>query len=347
MLKYDKGMVRILAIYGIRDDMYVRVAKNTPQGMVLEFEACVDFLSILPNNGELRITKLFLPFIVMSKEEGIGVRINPGSVDLIFNAICEPGRCKHAMEAFLSLLKEAPGVPVINHPELLDRTYRDTAYQLLTGIDGLYVPKTIRIKPKNTKQIIVKALEENIFPFIFRQAHQQTNVDAELILSKDDIYKLEKYSFIEQEYYLTEFVDYRSEDGLYRKYRVIVIDGRMYPRHMIVSDTWNIHAKDRNRLMNAQTIYRDEEKTWLKTFSEDKYPQIREIINRLGLDYFAIDFGHLKDGRIVLFEASPCFKYRTTDIDKIEPIYSYHKDYILAIERAILEMIRKRAKRLS
>lgn len=336
-------MINLLAIYGIRDDLYVRVVKNSANGFGLEFEVNVDFLNLVPQSSEIRITNLFLPFIARSKEEAVGLKINFNTVNLIFNAICDPGMCKKAVEVAINLLKDNPGVPVINHPEKLYRVQRDEMYRILHGVDSLYVPKTVKIQPESFKSIVNFVKEEKIFPFIFREVGRHTNTKAELIREERDLHKLEKYPFLGQEYYLTEFVDYRSGDGLYRKYRVVVIDGIMYPRHMIVSDSWNIHAGEREKLMDREEIYREEEKKWLENFSEERVLPIKKIFEKLELEYFAVDFGYLNDGSMVLFEASPCFRYRTTAIDKIKPQYAYHRDYILAIENAILDMIRKKS----
>ena len=54
----------------------------------------------------------------------------------------------------------------------------------------------------------------------------------------DDVFALGKY-LIEQkgeEFFLARYVDYASEDGLFRKYRVVVADGKPYACHMAIAD---------------------------------------------------------------------------------------------------------------
>ena len=40
---------------------------------------------------------------------------------------------------------------------------------------------------------------------------------------------------------LIAFVDARSGDGYARKYRVLFIDGRLYPVHLAISAEWKVH----------------------------------------------------------------------------------------------------------
>src|ERR1700680_2238229 len=44
----------------------------------------------------------------------------------------------------------------------------------------------------------------------------------------------------EQEFFVARFVDYASADGLFRKYRIVFVDGRPYACHMAIADRWDI-----------------------------------------------------------------------------------------------------------
>ncbi len=45
----------------------------------------------------------------------------------------------------------------------------------------------------------------------------------------------------EDEFFISRFVDYSNEeDGLFRKYRIVVIDGKPFACHMAIADQWNI-----------------------------------------------------------------------------------------------------------
>ena len=40
---------------------------------------------------------------------------------------------------------------------------------------------------------------------------------------------------------VTQFVDFRSSDGWHRKYRVVFVDGAMFPYHLAISRHWLVH----------------------------------------------------------------------------------------------------------
>src|SRR5439155_1080338 len=86
-------------------------------------------------------------------------------------------------------------------------------------------------------------------PFLFRQVGSHGGQDLALVGDRDDLDRLEQFALDGRDFYVTEFVDFRSPDGLYRKYRVLVIDGVPYAKHMIASDSWNIHAEDRTSVV--------------------------------------------------------------------------------------------------
>ena len=44
----------------------------------------------------------------------------------------------------------------------------------------------------------------------------------------------------EAEFFVSRFVDYASDDGLFRKYRIVFVDGKPYACHMAIADRWDI-----------------------------------------------------------------------------------------------------------
>ncbi len=41
--------------------------------------------------------------------------------------------------------------------------------------------------------------------------------------------------------YLIEYVDYRSDDGYFRKYRFIFVGDQILPYHLAIGDGWKLH----------------------------------------------------------------------------------------------------------
>ena len=109
----------------------------------------------------------------------------------------------------------------------------------------------------------------------------------------------------EQDFSIAPFIDYRSDDGLYRKYRIALIGGRAYACHMAVSAHWMIHYL--NAEMRERAERRAEEARFFAEFDENfvvRHEKALSTINeRFGLDYIPFDCGETPDGRLLVFEA--------------------------------------------
>src|SRR5262249_5520252 len=71
----------------------------------------------------------------------------------------------------------------------------------------------------------------------------------------------------EDEFYLAPFVDYRGPDGLFRKYRIALIDRKPYAVHMAISRHWMIHYLNADMTGNAEN--RAEEARFMASFDDD------------------------------------------------------------------------------
>ncbi len=164
----------------------------------------------------------------------------------ILNLITDPDQNPKTLENLKKLLRDYSG-PVINRPEAVMRSTRDQVAKLLAGTPGLLVPKTIRLfraKPDIAANAIERAGMQ--FPLIVRKAGTHTGRIVGLF---DTMEELRAALTEPGEHIVTEFVDFRSEDGIYRKYRAFFIGGELIFRHMLASDEWSVHAKDRMRFM--------------------------------------------------------------------------------------------------
>ena len=111
----------------------------------------------------------------------------------------------------------------------------------------------------------------------------------------------------------TEFVDFQNDDGLYRKYRVYFVGQQMIYRHKIISDNWNVHGKDRERVMADRPDLLEEESSLFATPDGAFSPEVKQALlgirERIDLDFFGIDFGIAPDGRVLLFEANATMSF--------------------------------------
>lgn len=228
--------------------------------------------------------------------------------DVIFNEISDPDTHTNALKRCIFLLDKLQK-PVINKPKAILLTRRDTNYLRLKDVDGIIMPKTVQIQPKKPKDVALAVEEAGMdYPVIFREAGLHGGRSAVRIDSADDIKSaMHAYALDGRPYYLTAFHDFRSPDDLYRKYRIVVVNGEPVLRHLIISDSWLIHSASRQFMDDKPALQEEEEKT-LADFNvngqiDDRLKTlIGEIDRIMELDYYGIDCNISKSGELTVFE---------------------------------------------
>ncbi len=254
----------------------------------------------------------------------------------ILNIITDPDQNPRTLDNLRKLLRGYRG-RVINRPEAVLRSGRHQVAKLLAGIPDLIVPKAIRLraaKPEIGAQAVARAGLE--FPAILRKVGTHTGKIVGIMQNLDE---LRSGLTAESEHFATEFVDFRSPDGLYRKYRVYFFGPRIVLRHMFVSDDWNVHVSARERFMRHRPDLLEEEAKLFASQGDAFAPALlhvfREVRGRIPLDYFGLDFGILPDGRAVLFEANATMSFFPVDYGT----YPYLKRCIPPAEQAFRAMV--------
>jgi len=146
----------------------------------------------------------------------------------------------------------------------------------------------------------------------------------------------------EQEFFVSSFVDYASDDGLFRKYRIVVVDGRPYACHMAIADRWDIWYL--NADMAFSESKRREEEDFMRTFDSGfairHQSTLATIIDRIGLDYFTIDCAENKRGELLIFEADNTAVVHNMDSPDLFP---YKPPQMRKIFEAFAAMLYRRA----
>ncbi|HWT04590.1 MAG TPA: hypothetical protein VN224_02435 [Xanthomonadales bacterium] len=140
--------------------------------------------------------------------------------------------------------------------------------------------------------------------------------------------------------YVSPYVDYRSADGYFRKYRIIFIDGEPFPFHLAISPNWMVHYY--NAPMTEHQWMRDEELAFLASpagvFAGDLAAALRETAERLSLDYVGIDCAIGRDGKLLVFEADNAVIVHLLD----DPVmFAYKHRYVPRITAALDAMVRR------
>jgi hypothetical protein len=255
----------------------------------------------------------------------------------VLNLVTDPDQNPRTLENLRKLLRGFKG-RVINPPEAVARTTRDQVARLLDGTPGLVVPKVVRLRNARPDLAVAAVERDGLqFPLIVRKAGTHTGMIVGVVGSIDEL----RAAITESgEHIITEFVDFRSKDGLYRKYRTFFIGQRIIFRHMLVSDQWNVHAKHRMGFMVERPLLLNEEKEMFARV-EGAYPAdilltLEAIRDRTRLDYFGMDFGIAQDGRMVLFEANATMNFFPFMPD---PRFEYVRQCVGPARQAFHEML--------
>ena len=220
------------------------------------------------------------------------------------NHIADADTCSGALEAAIRLVDTLPR-PCFNRPTAIARTMRHEVARTLAGIPSLTVPKAIRVQnttPSDVRSAIAKA--NLVFPVLLRGvgAHGGENlIKADKPDDVEEVVRLKPQPF---ELYVTQFHDFRSHDGRYRKFRVVVVGGEIFLRHCVIADHWLLNA--RRRASDTEALEVDIFARFERKWAPKVRPVFREIAARLGLDYFGVDCSIDDDGRVLLFEANAC-----------------------------------------
>jgi glutathione synthase/RimK-type ligase-like ATP-grasp enzyme len=251
-------------------------------------------------------------------------------ISAVFNQISDADTHKITLKKADDFYKSiSDKVPFFNPPMHVMNTTRDNIYRSLQGIDKLHVPKTVKIQPRSPSEIYDTVEKENFeFPVIFRQAGDHGGIST--IKVDDKTEQFHAFPLDGREYYLTQFVEYK-EDGLYRKHRLVVIGGEVYLRHVKFSDQWIVHHE--TQITNPEKLQKAAYKRFEHEIKSTIQPIIKEIYNRLKLDYFGMDCYIDKDMNILVFEINASmgiFLQAKGDI---------FKDHLKIIREALIKMI--------
>jgi glutathione synthase/RimK-type ligase-like ATP-grasp enzyme len=287
----------ILFINGLPDDRKMTIQKVEKNGMIKwRGKGTANLSSLLESD---LIDRYGMVLDLRDDQE-----LPRQKIHAVFNEISDPDSHKKVLQKADSLYNIiSKHVPFFNAPSAIMKTSRDKIYQLLNGIDKLHVPKTVKITPKSPSFVYKIIEKENFqFPVILRQAGDHGGIST--IRIDDENEKFYAFPLDGREYYLTKFVDY-SDKNIYSKYRLVVVDGEIFIRHVIFSDHWIIHSRSRE-FMEKNQKYQQEEEKILQSFDSEIKPKIQGIINeihqKLGLDYFGIDC-HIDDNmNLLIFE---------------------------------------------
>ena len=258
---------------------------------------------------------------------------------LIFNAIGDADLCQPALEAATRLVARS-SAPVINDPRAVMKTGRIGNALRLRAVHGVVTPRTMMLPREllaGPDGVTAVAACEIPFPLLLRSPGYHTGRNFILVETADEL-AAAVACLPGSELLVIEYLDARGKDGNARKYRVMMIAGRIYPLHLAISRNWKVHYFTSD--MADKPDHRAEEATFLSdmttTLGDKAIAALEGIRDALGLDYAGIDFGMGPDGDLLLFEANATMVISSPSPDER---WAYRRVAIGAVLDAVVDMI--------
>jgi len=249
--------------------------------------------------------------------------------DMLLVAICDAEANHSTLKALAPLLSDW-SKPVINAPQHIFNTGRDTASALLQQVDGLLMPPTRQIDREILQAIIRgEVLINDVFdgckfPIILRPVGSHAGRDLDKV---DDLQGITDYlaKVDESTFFLSRFIDYSGDDGLFRKFRIALIAGQPFACHEGISAHWMIHYLNAGMYENAEK--RAEEAGFMDNFAEfaeHHKAALAAIYQRSKLDYICIDCAETRNGELLIFEIDHAMVVHAMDPEDIFPYKQVH-----------------------
>ena len=312
-----KAAIRLLAIMGEGDLM-----ANSP----------IEFL--------LEEADVALDIVYVTQELGLP-NVLPEH-DVLFVAIAESEQNIPLLKKIAENIAPWP-VPVLNDPLHIAALSRDNCGLLLKNIPGLNMPTTVKVSRDALEKLgrnelwMSGVLDDGSFPVIIRPVDSHAGQGLQKI---EDASEIAAYlaGLVNDEFYVSRFVDYRGPDGLFRKCRIVLIKGRPFICHMGISSHWMIHYANAGMADSAEK--RDEEARFMSEFDTGfalrHATAFKGINERIGLDYLGMDCAETIDGKLLIFEVDSCMIVHA--LDPVD-VYGYKQAPMHRVFEAFRQML--------
>jgi len=262
---------------------------------------------------------------------------------LVFNAIGDADLCSPALAAAARLV-ERTRASVVNDPSAVLGTGRLAIAQRFRGLPGVVTPR-MHAMPRVQLARAAGAAELSAtgftFPLLLRSPGFHTGHNFVLVSSAGEL-ATAAASLPGDELLAIEYLDARGSDGMARKYRVMIVDGRIYPMHLAISRRWKVHYFTAD--MTDEADHRSEEAAFLAdmpaVLGANALAALERIARELSLDYGGIDFALSPAGDVLLFEANATMVVNPPDADAR---WNYRRAAVGNILDAVSTMILRRA----
>jgi tetratricopeptide (TPR) repeat protein len=290
--------------------------------------------------------------------------------DLVFNAIGDADHSEEALKSAIQLMSLS-NKPVVNDPVIVLRTGRKENLDRFQSIPGVVTalsalfPRELlmNLKPSDLQASDLQASDlqasdlkpgdlqagENLqasdtlaslgfsFPLLLRTPGFH-NGRHFLKVASPEALPAAAASLPGKDLIALQFLDARGPDGKVRKYRIMFVNGQMYPLHLAISGDWKIHYVTAE--MSGNASHRAEEAGFLRDMAsalgDRALSALKRIQRELALDYAGIDFSLSPEGEVLLFEANATMVVMMPEPDER---WDYRRAAVERIHEAVRDML--------
>jgi hypothetical protein len=260
--------------------------------------------------------------------------------DVLVNLITEPLVCRRALDRLENIVRQQ-AVPIVNDVEAVRRSARTALPDVIrTGnADRVRVPLTTQFA--GTRDGLLSHIESagHRWPVLLRPVGTH---GSRGLTKVEGASHLREVGIIPSDILVSDFVDFRSGDGLFRKYRMIWIDGTIFRRHVIAGLDWNVTGMSR-RVMVERPETIGVEKEFLASSGDSLDKRVAELFRIVGLDFGVIDFAVSDTGEITVFELNGTFQISGSIPKQYRADWAYLEGNNTAILDALIASIARRA----
>jgi hypothetical protein len=258
--------------------------------------------------------------------------------DVLVNLVSEPLACTRALSRLQTIIQKHR-LRVVNSVVAVRRSSRVALPKVLANIPRVHVPHTTRFlgDVRNLKAHVES--NGHRFPVLIRPAGTHGSAG---LLKFDSLDAITGVECPTSGLLVTDFVDFRSGDGLYRKYRMICVGGQVFRRHLIAGQGWNVTGSARVGMASRPDLV-TAEKQFMSVLPGPLDRRIAQLFKVVGLDFGVIDFTLSDTGEIIVFELNSTFQISGSIPREHRERWGYLEGNNGAIVEALLALIVRRA----
>lgn len=322
MISLHAGAPRIAVLVG--DDRHRFVARD---GMRLQVKGNSDMAGLAAETG--------LPVAALQVGPGYfeqAYRHDLSAFGAVLNIVSDPDQNPLTLRVVADL-EAAAGPSVVNSGRATLRATRDRVAAVAAAIPGFLVPATAAIARRDAGHALPPGFR---FPAILRERGSHGGRGLVLVRDVEEARRRMRPGI---GYYISEFVDYRSPDGLYRKWRFFVVGERVIAQSLVASRDVVVHAGSRG----GSDVEREmrEELDFFHAFDSGAFPALapamRDLARALGLEILGLDVCLAGPDRMILFEANATMNFGGRKVDAHRPLKQLRRHMAVQALRALLE----------